>query len=173
MLFAGLSNFENRLGAHKARRQAADRQAVADAAAEAERLRRLAHAARERATLLVPEVYEAIGELRRLHNESYHKLLYARDRFPAIHMYAKTRTWPKGFKRLEWTIGRLTVPLRGQPWVLVPKRNSKISIEEFAEDGYYEWHSTSEEHAGRDETLSADHELGRALDVLAAHIASL
>jgi hypothetical protein len=120
---------------------------------------------------LVPEVYEAIGELRRLHNESYRKLVYDRSR--AIYMYAETRTWPKGFKRLEWTIGRLTVPLRGQPWVLVPKQRSQVSIEEFAEDGYYEWYSHSEEHAGRDETLGADHELGRALDVLAAHIASL
>jgi hypothetical protein len=168
-----LSDFENRLGAQKALKLAADRQAAADAAAEAERLQHLAHAARERATPLVPEVYEAIGELRRLHNESYHKLLYARDSFPAIRMYAETRTWPKGFKRLEWTIGRLTVPLRGHPWVLAPKHNFEISIEEFAEDGYYEWYSHSEEHAGKDETLSADHELGRALDVLAAHIASL
>lgn len=173
MLFAGLSNFENRLGAHRARRLAADRQAAADAAAEAKRLQRLAHAARERAMLLVPEVHEAIGELRRLHNESYRKLVYASDRFPSIHMYAETRTWPKGFKRLEWTIGRLTVPLRGRPWVLVPKRNSETTIEEFAEGGYYEWHSTSEEGGERDETLSADRELGRALDVLAAHIASL
>lgn len=168
-----MADFESRLRDHERRRLATDQRAAEDAAAESERLRRLKCPDRERAMLLVPEVYQAIAELRRLHNESYTALRHRRHDFPRIHMFAEERAWRGGFKRLEWVIGRLTIPLRGDPRVGVPARPDGISIEEFADVTYYEWHSNSEVYGRKLEAVSANQELERVLNILAEHIASL
>lgn len=168
-----MEDFESRLRDHRARRLAADEQAASDAAAKREHQHRLAQAAREKALPLVPEVYKAIAELRRLHQESYRALRYKQAEIGQIRMYAEERAWLGGFKRLEWTVGRLTIPLRGNPQVFSPSRTGQISIDEFANAGYYQWYSNSEVYGQKEETLSADHELDRVLTILAAHIASL
>ena len=168
-----MADFENRLRDHERRQLAADQRAAEEADAESERLRRLKNPDRERAMLLVPEVYQAIAELRRRHAESYAALRYKHGDFPRIHVFGEKRGWRGGFKRLEWVISRLTIPLRGDPRVGVPERPDGISIEEFADVTYYEWYSYSEVYGKKLEAVSANQELERVLDVLAEHIASL
>jgi hypothetical protein len=166
-------DFENRLRDHERRRLAANQRASEEADAESAQLRRLKNPDRERAMLLVLEVYQAIAELRLRHRESYAALKYKHSDFPRIRVFREERGWRGGFKRLEWAIGWLTIPLRGDPRVSVPQRPEGISLEEFAEVTYYEWYSNSEVYGKKLEAVSANQELERVLDVLAEHIASL
>jgi hypothetical protein len=88
-----VADFENRLRGHERRRLAANQRAAEEADGESERLRRLKNPDREQATLLVPEVYQAIAELRRCHSESYTALRYKYGAFPRILMFGEERGW--------------------------------------------------------------------------------
>jgi hypothetical protein len=108
-----VASFDDELRAARERRRLADEAAASAVQAEVDRLQRI----RAEARALLPEVYKAIEALRT----------------------TKPGTRRRGFLP-GWTLGRVDVPNRGRPTVLIGSENRRsMSLEQFSGEGYFEW----------------------------------
>ena len=160
--------FQDRIQRERATQTAALRESKLAAEAAAAGLQARMRAEGEKARALLNDVEEAVAALRE-HRRASTRKLKSESLIGGIGLWTGGRFGPKG-----WVVPPVLVPFRGSPGVHQPDGSGIVSLQEFAEIGYWEWtvRDSSDSTTRRHESCAEETFL-QCLDRVARHIASL